>query len=516
VGERLQTGLSRLSAKFIQDWKPYSDGPFLMVALASAGTDGDTWWLVDLAARKVVSGSGKCGEDRSWTVSAPAPTWGQVIRDGLNMGMAFRRHGMRYRDSGDAGAGSTTADNRVSMMSDLLGITTWSPGEADEPSPVPPPAIRYQSIGQPPGVRLGDHVGDDELPPWEKDRPPPPQEADIDAALWQEAPAEQAPDEVAAARISIRAAGRAASVTLPSEAWAKAPSAEPTDPSTSGPAQKPPPARAYARRAVGQTGLAPTSARERLNLERQLQARRQKRLRMVTAAAIALIAAVVTTSLALQHGDDPAAKVNAAKPGFGYPGPYAPVTLNADNSLTMAQPGVTQPVLDVYEDFQCSVCRTFEQGSGATAQRLADQGKVKVVYYPFTALASQPQQADSIRAWAAAKCAPASQWARYHNLLYASQPPQTSADGFTVSLLLRLGRNAGITSPSFAQCVRSQQYALEDLPLSDQIMNSGVNSMFALKLNGTALSPNLSPAQLRREIISASSRRTTTPANTPS
>jgi protein-disulfide isomerase len=173
----------------------------------------------------------------------------------------------------------------------------------------------------------------------------------------------------------------------------------------------------------------------------------------------------------------------------------------------MAQPGVTQPVLDVYEDFQCPECRTFEQGSGAAIQRLADEGKVKVVYYPFTVFDSQPQRANSIRAWAAAKCVPANLWARYHNSLYASQPIPTAASGFAVSLLLRLGRNAGITAQGFAQCVQSQQYAVQDPPLSDQIMNSGVSGMLTLKLNGELLDPNLKSSQLRRQIMSVSPGR---------
>ena len=130
VSERLQTGLRRLDDEFTREWTPHSDGPFLMVAVAPASTDDDTWWLVDLTARKAVTGSGTCDEDARWTVIAPAATWEQVIRDGTNLGTAFRQHGMRYRDKGDGGTGSITAENRVAMMSDLLGITTWKPGRA--------------------------------------------------------------------------------------------------------------------------------------------------------------------------------------------------------------------------------------------------------------------------------------------------------------------------------------------------------------------------------------------------
>jgi protein-disulfide isomerase len=508
VSERLQAGLRRLDDEFIQEWKPYSDGSFLMVALASSSTDDDVWWLVDLAARKVVSGSGNCSEGRGWTISAPVATWEQVIRDGLNLGIAFRRHGMRYRDNGGGGAGSITADNRVSMMSDLLGIITWNPHRTGSPSPVPPPASDHQA-----GEQL---AADDELPPWERARHTPPREADLDAVLWPRAPAEHTPDVPRIARISINPAGQAPSIAAPGEARAQGPAPEVPPFSASVPPRERPRAQSYSQRRPGQAGRGPASARERLHVERALQARRRRRFRIATVCAIALIAAAVITSVALDHGGGgTSVGVNAAQAGFGYSGPYAPVTLNADNSVTMAQPGVTQPVLDVYEDFQCPVCRTFEQGSGAAIQRLADEGKVKVVYYPFTVFDSQPQRANSIRAWAAAKCVPADTWARYHNSLYASQPAQTTADGFGVSLLVRLGRNAGITNPGFAQCVESQQYAIQDLPLSDQIVNSGVSSMLTLKLNGQFLDPRLTSSQLRQQIMSASSGRTTALAQVP-
>ena len=115
---------------FADGWKPYSEESFVLVALAPSSADDDAWWLVDLAARKVLTGSGTCDEDASWTVIAPAATWEQVIRDGVNVGTAFRRHGMRYQDKGDGGPGSLIAESRVAMMGDLLGITTWRPSQA--------------------------------------------------------------------------------------------------------------------------------------------------------------------------------------------------------------------------------------------------------------------------------------------------------------------------------------------------------------------------------------------------
>lgn len=132
VSQRLQAGLRGVDEEFRRDWKPYCDEPFLMVALAAASGD-DAWWLVDLAARRAVTGSGNCTEDAAWLVTAPAATWEQVIRDGTNLGTAFRGSGMRYRDRGDAGAGTIIAEHRVAMMSNLLGITAWRPGKGNVP-----------------------------------------------------------------------------------------------------------------------------------------------------------------------------------------------------------------------------------------------------------------------------------------------------------------------------------------------------------------------------------------------
>jgi hypothetical protein len=126
-----------------------------MVALAPGSTEDDAWWLVDLVARRVVAGSGHCSEPADWTVSAPAATWEQVIRDGINLGTAFRRNGMRYRDKGDAGAGSITAEHRVAMMSNLLGITAWRPGRGN----VAVAAFSESPGSRPPGPGLTLPVG---------------------------------------------------------------------------------------------------------------------------------------------------------------------------------------------------------------------------------------------------------------------------------------------------------------------------------------------------------------------
>jgi predicted DsbA family dithiol-disulfide isomerase len=349
----------------------------------------------------------------------------------------------------------------------------------------------------------------DEAPPDPNGKQPLP-EADLDAALWPDSSAppsrvpEAQPSSMAPKHRPVKATTSAGKPQRPGPSPLI--NESPGEPRVqkgrleSGErlADTVPMAPAVSRSA---TGKAPhMSARDWLRREREREARRRRRTRwsVVGAAVLVLVAGAVVGTVILRHGHIP------RKVEFGYAGPYAPVTLNVDNSVTMAQPGVVSPVIDVYQDFQCPQCRAFENANGGMIQRLAYRGKVKVVYYPFTIFSGQPEQANSVRAWAAARCAPPSRWAKYYNALYADQPAQTTVDGFSVSMLLRLGKRVGITSPAFAQCVRSQEYAVEDAPLSDQIMNGGVSRVPTLTLNGHVLHISPTSPGLRRLILSQS------------
>jgi hypothetical protein len=129
IGDRLRTGLSGLNDRFARRWDPYARESFLLVE-AGDHADADAWWRVDLASGTATVGRGMRTQDAHWTVTAPPGAWDQVICDGTNLGVAFRRYGMRY--VGSDGAGSFAADTRVAMMADLLGITTWREDTAGE------------------------------------------------------------------------------------------------------------------------------------------------------------------------------------------------------------------------------------------------------------------------------------------------------------------------------------------------------------------------------------------------
>jgi hypothetical protein len=520
VGERVRAGLARLDDRFARDWQPYWHGSFLITVLAPAGGEDDAWWLIDLNARTAIDGRGTCPHGERWSVTAPAAAWETVIRDRTNLGLAFRRHGMRYRDKGDGGPGSALADNRVAMLSDLLGITSWEPDPPVEPVQPPP---QLSSAGRPgngsPATAAAAGQTRVVIRPGASRSP---QTADLDMPLWS-TPAAGLAD-------SLRTAARTADgIVRPAAQPNESP---PRAVRISVATQRvPPPEQERPHGAAGddgERGRRPTanpasrvrtaSARDRMRTVRAREARRRRltRAAIVGSSAIAVAAVGIWINGLSGHGQPAPARAHPA-----YHGPYAPVTLNADNSVAMGQPGVSAPVLEVYEDFECSACGAFERTDGGLIQRLAFEGKVKVVYHLFTIFSTQPQEASSVRAWAAVKCAPPSMWAKYHNALYAAALAEAAAGRFTVSLLVRLGKDVGISSTDFIQCVQSQKFADLDPPVSDEIINSGLNSLPVLKLNGRTIAAGRTPSGLRRLIMSGSAggptvtTRSTQGARTP-
>jgi protein-disulfide isomerase len=195
------------------------------------------------------------------------------------------------------------------------------------------------------------------------------------------------------------------------------------------------------------------SARERLAEERRRQAQTAARRRalLITLSGLAVLALVVGITVFVTSKKE--ARTQRAT---AYTGPLAPVSRGTDGSITMAKAGVTAPLLEIFEDFQCPICKDFENGSGSTIKRLAAEGKVKVVYRPFQLFQDEPLSSNSRRAANAALCAPADKWISYHDTLYKFQPPEGKT-GFSDKDLVAWGADLGITGPGYAPCVHDAQ-----------------------------------------------------------
>ncbi|MFD0687101.1 DsbA family protein [Actinomadura fibrosa] len=196
------------------------------------------------------------------------------------------------------------------------------------------------------------------------------------------------------------------------------------------------------------------SARDRLAAERKRQAarERQRRLLAIVIGSVVAVAAVVVATVLIMNQREKNGKAEV------HQGALAPLSREADGSIVMAKAGVTKPVLEIFEDFQCPICKQFEESSGSTVEQLAAEGKVKVVYRPFHLFGQQkdPVRINSLRSAEAALCVPADKWISYHDALFKFQPAE-GTKGFSPDDLVKWGKDVGVTDPNFEKCVRDEQ-----------------------------------------------------------
>ncbi|MEV0624444.1 DsbA family protein [Nonomuraea wenchangensis] len=198
-------------------------------------------------------------------------------------------------------------------------------------------------------------------------------------------------------------------------------------------------------------------------------------MKRLVAVAVACVAIAVLGVLAFTQPGESSAEVR--------------LTRQLDGSMVLANRGGDAPVLDVYEDFDCPVCKDMHAKVDPTIQRLARAGKVKVVFHAVTIFVDEPMRSNSVRAAAAARCVPESSWLAFRDELYAIQPaPHGVASGFTVEELVQAARKAGAQVDT---CVRDQSYAESHLAETAKVRLEGTPTLLldGKLLGGEAFDP---------------------------
>jgi len=191
------------------------------------------------------------------------------------------------------------------------------------------------------------------------------------------------------------------------------------------------------------------SARERVAEERRAQAAAQaRRDKLFRGGLIALVLVlVVGIGLAVVFTRKTTAVTSGARP--------AGVT--ADGGIPTGT--ATKPVVDLYEDFQCPVCKEYETAIGTDVQGAATSGKAKVVYHILSFLDGNLNNDSSARSANAAGCAQdQGTFLAFHNEVYKNQPA-TEGAGYTDEQLVAFGKTAGVPDMTkFTACVKNQTF----------------------------------------------------------
>lgn len=170
----------------------------------------------------------------------------------------------------------------------------------------------------------------------------------------------------------------------------------------------------------------------------------------------------------------------------------AAVPTNAQvNGVTVGKADAPNTI-DIYADFQCPICRNYEQSVGPALDRLISSGAAKVMYHPVAFLDHYSSTNYSSRASAASGCVARSgsdAFARFVKLLYANQPPE-NGNGLPDSQLISLGQQAG-AGPDLAACISGNTFAGWTKGITDGASKARVNSTPTVQVNGRQIDNTL-------------------------
>ncbi|WP_316667398.1 thioredoxin domain-containing protein [uncultured Propionibacterium sp.] len=250
-------------------------------------------------------------------------------------------------------------------------------------------------------------------------------------------------------------------------------------------------------------GGAGTNRREALRQAQAAQAAHQKRMRAILIAVAAavgiaiIVVAVLGATGRLGTGkNEPTTVVTTL--GEQITPPHA----NADGTGIVSQLGTnaSAPTLVVYEDYQCPICKTYEQYFGPTFESLATSGQIQLEYRTRTFLDQNLQQLNesngtpesSKRAAMAAACADqVGKFQEYHDAAYANAPAQ-EGNGYTMQQLREdFADTAGITGENlttFQSCVDQNQTKTFVENVEQAGKDAGVNSTPTFTVNGEQVS----------------------------
>lgn len=203
---------------------------------------------------------------------------------------------------------------------------------------------------------------------------------------------------------------------------------------------------------------------------------RRRRALWVSLAVLAVLAAVVAISVAVQSSRDSTG--DTATPPDG-----------AVESYAIPYGEATAPVeVAVYEDFMCPFCGEFEAASAESLKEYVDRGDVQVRYHVISFLDGASNGTDySTRAMNAAGAvldtAGPEAAKKFHDLLFANQPEEGS-DGLSDDQLVELAVQAGANEAAVAPAIENRAFEQWVVNASDQASKDGVNSTPTVQVDG--------------------------------
>jgi len=171
-----------------------------------------------------------------------------------------------------------------------------------------------------------------------------------------------------------------------------------------------------------------------------------------------------------------------------------PVSYTTANGTSIGNPK-SEVVIDIFEDFQCSACKTYsEETEPRVLSEIVEAGKVYYVFHQYSFEPdSDPTLRESDNAALASECAAEqNRFWDYKNILFANQ---THVDGqYSDEKLEAFAKSIKLDLEKFRTCYGERRYQNkldEGLNLGDQMGVKGTPTLF---VNGVDITPGKVPS----------------------
>jgi protein-disulfide isomerase len=174
-------------------------------------------------------------------------------------------------------------------------------------------------------------------------------------------------------------------------------------------------------------------------------------------------------------------------------------TIDAENGSAITFNAGLPKVIDIWEDPQCPVCKSFEDSIGEYVNTLIREKQATVRFHVLSFLGD-----ESVRAANAAFCAAdEEQYLDFNSAIYAVQSQNENSGFWSNETLVSMGKKIGITSTKFADCVtKGQKVDLVQANL-DSMSKYGVQGTPTVFINGKLWqrqSPNFDLGEFRTAV----------------
>lgn len=227
------------------------------------------------------------------------------------------------------------------------------------------------------------------------------------------------------------------------------------------------------------------SNREQLRRNQAAQAKQKRLTRIIGVGAAVLVVVLigVFVGVLMQNQGHQATTSSATPPNA-----------TAAKDAIVVNPGKAKagaPVVELFFDYQCPICKQFEGAYGDAFKALADSGEIELRYRNMTFLDLNLNNDASLRAGIGAACSDFSgKYSAYHDEVYANQPAK-EGPGYADALLRdTIPATAGITGDaltSFQACYDKQATKAFVDGTNEQASKAKVNSTPTVHVNGKDL-----------------------------